>query len=207
MAKTKGKGAEPVGQSEYLNAAGVAEVLGISLTEHLELSSNAKYPKPSFGPGNEFLGYSRESVMEYRSSMTKDTEQAKTDPAFRDESLAAVPEEVIPDPFISLHSIDVPTTSEELSRCLAFSRGFSTQWTADEMLRWRKLIGGLVRQNASYIDYQDKPERRQAMVRSTIQSALKWLLRAAVPLTLEELQMIHLGQKASGDEPGVKTRE
>lgn len=207
MAKAKAAVGNDVAVRGYLNAAQVAELLGISLTEHIELTRNPKYPRPSYGPGNEFLGYSRESVMEYRSTMIKDTEPAKTEKPVVVESSPAVVEEATPDPFVSIHSMDVPTVNEELSRCLAFSRGFSTQWTADEMLRWRKLIGGLVRHNATYIDYQDKPERRQALVRSTIQSALKWLLRAAVPLTLEELQTIHLGQKATGDEVGAKTRE
>lgn len=210
MAKKRTDGAVSTLEQRYLSAPEVAGLLGITISEHMELTSSPSYPRGQYGEGNVFLGYLRDDVVAYGAKLTDKKsevpEEAKTIFGMPGTTVKAIhPGESVTDPSVQYRSISLPTTDHELAKSLAFTRGFSTQWTTDELLRWRKLVAGLVRTGATYHSYQDPPGKREIKVMSNIQTALRYLLRLAVPLTHEELKSIGLAGKCEGDEPGVQT--
>ena len=183
----------------YLSAEQAAAVLQISLADFLDLSgTTSTCPQARYGEGSTYLGYLESELLEFQARRIATQPQPQPQPVPEAQPLPREAE--LADPSVVRNRVSIPTTDAELARSLAFSRGFSFQWSSDELLRWQKLISGLVRDRATYLDYQQPQERRAVEVRSTIQSALKWLLRKAVPLTVEEARLIHLDGKMVEDE-------
>lgn len=191
----------------YLSAADVAKALGITIEEHHRLTGSPGYPKamysnpPDAGVTPVFLGYLASDLEAYMATPDKSAEQQAPEKGDEKSAADALDEE-FEEEFaaaigFSMRDVQIPTGDLEHTRSLSFSSGFSAQWSADEMLRLKKLIAGLVRAGETYVDYSQSAEKRRVLVRSNIQNALKWLLRKCVPLTMEELTHLNLQHKAA----------
>lgn len=197
----------------YLSAETVAKTLGITLEEHHRLTGSPGYPtavykNPTDGASSPvFLGYAKSTLEAYMAASDAPVEEKK--PATEaDQAASEALDQEIEEEFsaaigFSMLEVQIPTGDLEHTMSLSFSSGFSTQWSADEMLRLKKLIAGLVRAGESYLDYSQSPEKRRVLVRSNIQNAIKWLLRKCVPLTMEELTHLNLQNKAAAGEVEV----
>lgn len=190
------------GGDDYLDSQEVATLLGITVEEHYDRTGHDYYPKAVYINGG-FMGFLRSDIQKYRdgelakSAATDSKVDSTPAPDVKTEEVA-VPEI---DPSVEFDPMTIPTTGIDHTLSLAFSAGFSTQWSPDDLLRWKKLICGLVRSNQRYVSYQDKD--RIVEVRSNIQDALKWLLRTAVPLTQAELEYLNLHNKSLGNERDI----
>jgi hypothetical protein len=186
-------------EAKYLDPQVVADVLGISLVEHVARTAQADYPKAVFLEG-KFMGFSISDVQKYRDRELVNASEVVTQPVPEVKTAEVATPEI--DPSVQIDEMQIPTTGLNHTLSLAFSAGFSTQWSSDDLLRWKKLICGLVRSNKQYISYQER--ERIIDVRSNIQDAMKWLLRTAVPLTQAELEYLNLHSKSLGDERAIE---
>lgn len=187
---------------EFRTPQEVAAILNISLEEHNSLTANPDYPKMQFADGKA-IGYRDNDVRVYAAK-----NQAAIESKLKSDEIVVLPptvkysEPLTRDPSLAFNAINIPTTGIDHTLCLAFSTGFSTQWSQDDILRWKKLVCGLVRSGQKYVSYQEKD--RIVDVHSNIQDAIKWLLRTAVPLSEEELQYLNLHNKMLGDERQIE---
>jgi len=197
MAKAK---AQP---TEYITLDEVLARLNVSREVHFQSAALPNYPQAKY-EGTVLLGYSRSDVENY----LKNSLGSKAEPLFEAANvmpepivdtapvepvaeLTALVAEALPeDEHITRRTIEVPIGDLFLSRSNTVANSHSANWSEPDKLRWRKILVGLIRQEAKYLDVRAPAGNQMKLVR-TIAGAQLWMIQQLAPLSLEEIESIH----------------
>lgn len=187
MAKAKSQPAE------YITLDEVLDRLNVSREVHFQSAALPNYPQAKY-EGTVLLGYSRSDVDNYKNSLGAKTEplaaNKMTESVVESASVEPAAEELPEDEHITRRTIEVPVGDLFLSRSNTVANSHSANWSEPDKLRWRKILVGLIRQEAKYLDVRSPAANQMKPVR-TIAGAQLWMIQQLAPLSQEEIDSIH----------------
>lgn len=170
---------------DLIDTPKAAAILSIPVSELLDFAKSDKdFPKP-----NAQGFWSLRALTEFRGPA--DVEAVSTaDTSAKVDQPESVVSNASEDPHLRWATIEVPSADSTIARSTVVAVQFGTQWRRDEMAMIARLVSGLIRIGATYTNHALPPKEQQVRVTNT-PDAIRWLLRRAVPLTLDELREIN----------------